>query len=464
MVIDNLLNSNALSVNGNILNNATSSDGSVVSTATVDPTAVSAETSPSVFDPDAAGDSSSGTLTPSTTTPSLFSGYVVPQRLLRRQATASTTSSSARSAESASSTSRSTTNYLGAVMASANLTVGGLLTASPSATPSATGGGGGGGTSQSLAMIILYAITGLVVCLFVVVIASGALRAWRHPERYGPRAMAEGRGGGRGNGDGGEQTRTRGLTRAILDTFPVVRFGGGGGEERTGRDEEEGVEGASKAREGEEDVELTVLPVAAPVQRSSTALEGEEEQLADDARRGRSDSRSSVGRESFHSAVSAPLQNRPSVVSLSSGDALMAATTAAPLSRPPPALTLPPPIPSTSSSSPPSTSPPRSLTTATDSSVDLSPPLGAVQATGAGVAAAGGADEAESCPICFTEFEAGDELRVLPCDARHIFHVPCIDPVRLLFLIVLLSRRDFQRNWSQSSFATSVESDFLNEY
>ena len=45
-----------------------------------------------------------------------------------------------------------------------------------------------------------------------------AIRAIRHPERYGPRARY-------GDGEGGLQSRARGLTRAILDTFPVVKFG-----------------------------------------------------------------------------------------------------------------------------------------------------------------------------------------------------------------------------------------------
>jgi hypothetical protein len=83
--------------------------------------------------------------------------------------------------------------------------------------------------------IILYAITGCVSALFCAVIISGvcyllqllilidlmivqAIRAIRHPERYGPRMV---------NGDipGGSQSRARGLGRAILDTFPIVTFG-----------------------------------------------------------------------------------------------------------------------------------------------------------------------------------------------------------------------------------------------
>lgn len=57
--------------------------------------------------------------------------------------------------------------------------------------------------------------------LFCVVILSGAIRAIRHPERYGPRS-----GDPSVHGPGGApQTRAAGLTRAILDTFPVVKFG-----------------------------------------------------------------------------------------------------------------------------------------------------------------------------------------------------------------------------------------------
>ncbi|KAL4078374.1 hypothetical protein V8B97DRAFT_2021461 [Scleroderma yunnanense] len=67
--------------------------------------------------------------------------------------------------------------------------------------------------------IILYAITGCVSALFCLVIISGAIRAIRHPERYGPRMPDHG-----GVGNPG-QSRARGLGRAILDTFPVVKFG-----------------------------------------------------------------------------------------------------------------------------------------------------------------------------------------------------------------------------------------------
>jgi len=75
-------------------------------------------------------------------------------------------------------------------------------------------------------MIILYAITGFVSLLFCIVILTGAIRAFRHPERYGPRQYNPDVDGPDGQG----QSRAAGITRAILDTFPVVKFG------RTGPD------------------------------------------------------------------------------------------------------------------------------------------------------------------------------------------------------------------------------------
>lgn len=69
--------------------------------------------------------------------------------------------------------------------------------------------------STAVAMIILYTITGVITALFLVIIVTGAVRAHRHPERYGPRAII-----GRPR-----QSRARGIGRAILDGIPIVKFG-----------------------------------------------------------------------------------------------------------------------------------------------------------------------------------------------------------------------------------------------
>ncbi|KAI1135894.1 hypothetical protein F5Y05DRAFT_393765 [Hypoxylon sp. FL0543] len=73
-----------------------------------------------------------------------------------------------------------------------------------------------GGTNSAVAMSILYSITGLITLLFLIIIATGAIRAHRHPERYGPRASYGGR---------PRQSRARGLARAVLETLPIVKFG-----------------------------------------------------------------------------------------------------------------------------------------------------------------------------------------------------------------------------------------------
>jgi len=72
-----------------------------------------------------------------------------------------------------------------------------------------------GSPSTAVAMIILYSITGLITALFLVIIVAGAIRAHRHPERYGPRQVL-----GRAR-----QSRAKGIARAMLDTLPIVKFG-----------------------------------------------------------------------------------------------------------------------------------------------------------------------------------------------------------------------------------------------
>ena len=34
----------------------------------------------------------------------------------------------------------------------------------------------------------------------------------------------------------------------------------------------------------------------------------------------------------------------------------------------------------------------------------------------------------ETCPICIVDFEEGDDVRVLPCEGKHVFHQACVDP------------------------------------
>ena len=80
-----------------------------------------------------------------------------------------------------------------------------------------SGGGNvlGRSPTTAVAMIILYSITGIITALFLIIIVVGAIRAHRHPERYGPR-RATGR---------QRQSRARGIARAMLETLPIVKFG-----------------------------------------------------------------------------------------------------------------------------------------------------------------------------------------------------------------------------------------------
>jgi hypothetical protein len=60
--------------------------------------------------------------------------------------------------------------------------------------------------TTAVAMIILYSITGIITALFLGIIITGAVRAHRNPERYGPRNVV-----GRPR-----QSRARGIARAML--------------------------------------------------------------------------------------------------------------------------------------------------------------------------------------------------------------------------------------------------------
>ncbi|KAG6025027.1 hypothetical protein E4U41_001625 [Claviceps citrina] len=79
-----------------------------------------------------------------------------------------------------------------------------------------SGSNDGGSNNSAVAMSILYSITGIITLLFVIIIATGAVRAHRYPERYGPQG---------GYGGRPRQSRAKGLARAVLDTIPIVKFG-----------------------------------------------------------------------------------------------------------------------------------------------------------------------------------------------------------------------------------------------
>ncbi|KAJ9270117.1 hypothetical protein DTO212C5_3856 [Paecilomyces variotii] len=126
------------------------------------------------------------------------------------------------------------------------------------AQPSGGSGDNGDTGSPNNAMIILYSITGVITALFLCIIITGAVRAHRHPERYGPRRTA-----GRPR-----QSRARGIARAMLETIPIVKFGdpydasdpAKADIEMASGSEEEGGDAAPEGRKsasGQEAIEMT---------------------------------------------------------------------------------------------------------------------------------------------------------------------------------------------------------------
>jgi len=208
------------------------------------------------------------------------------------------------------------------------------------------------------------------------VIISGAVRAIRHPERYGPRRHIGGR-------DGVGQSRARGLTRAILDTFPVVKFGGateshgirdaadalGHTKDVESRPDSRGPRDSSMGELEVMDVPLeTIEPGKIPEQRMSVASHLDTGGLADVV----------DGAEDA--------QPRASGSRLSGTPSLLAKIT--------------------------------------EGSSELRRPLAPLEQDDVVPAAIG----RETCPICIVDFEEGDDLRLLPCEGKHKFHQECVDP------------------------------------
>ncbi|KAL8820067.1 MAG: hypothetical protein Q9223_001645 [Gallowayella weberi] len=137
------------------------------------------------------------------------------------------------------------------------------------------GGGGGGGIlgkspTTAVAMIILYSITGIITALFLIIIIVGAIRAHRHPERYGPRNI-HGR---------PRQSRAKGIARAMLETIPIVKFG-----------DNDGTKAAEPAVNSERDIEMapsqTAPETSSQAQRhtsgTTSAIPGEQSEASNDA-------------------------------------------------------------------------------------------------------------------------------------------------------------------------------------
>ncbi|KAI9828947.1 MAG: hypothetical protein M1819_006446 [Sarea resinae] len=124
-----------------------------------------------------------------------------------------------------------------------------------------------GAPTTAVAMIILYSITGVITATFLTIIVTGAVRAHRHPERYGPRNV---RGRPR-------QSRARGIARAMLETLPIVKFGEREEDKSRAADVELGSsEAARDADQGAEVIEGRAPVEAAGVSQDRHATEGGE--------------------------------------------------------------------------------------------------------------------------------------------------------------------------------------------
>ncbi|KAG6897892.1 hypothetical protein C0992_009376 [Termitomyces sp. T32_za158] len=191
-----------------------------------------------------------------------------------------------------------------------------------------------------------------------------AVRAIRHPERYGPRA--------RGRGTVG-QSRARGLTRAILDTFPVVKFGG------------DSMAPSSSAELGSQHTPVKIVDQLG--QSNSSNVESKELRIVRFDKRDTPQPKAPMEIEANQSISDVEHQR-------------------------------------TLADSSPSESGPGSAMMS-----------GLILREGfSGGVARGSKDVVpasigrETCPICIMDFEEGDDLRVLPCEGKHRFHKTCVDP------------------------------------
>ncbi|KAF9227339.1 hypothetical protein BS17DRAFT_694766 [Gyrodon lividus] len=231
----------------------------------------------------------------------------------------------------------------------------------------------GDSKETGLAMIILYAITGCVSALFCVVIVSGAIRAIRHPERYG-RRLADPTLGGSGVI---AQSRARGLGRAILDTFPIVKFGSTEDDPALSR---------------QKDIE------SSPVETESTCVTLQPDAVElEEITRGSTEEHRAHKPEPQEGEVS-PRRN---TVDLDVGENRPVAGTSRPNSLPF----------ARSRVSTAHDGAPHSPTSACGGDTLMPDSIGR-----------------ETCPICIVDFEEGDDLRVLPCEGKHRFHQACVDP------------------------------------
>lgn len=221
----------------------------------------------------------------------------------------------------------------------------------------------------------------------------------RHPERYGPRP-ADPTMGEYGQG----QSRARGITRAILDTFPVIRYsrspmdqpGSGfarGGASSKPLDAESGISDSF-------DHSIEMGSLSTPAAINAAALGGGAAATGAAARTDEPRRSGNTRSSSDDSHVPSSPGAGPSRLSQDRSDAHN--TNGQQISEVPAEgglTTLAAPIPRA-----------RNTNANADNTNIIPDSIGR-----------------ETCPICIVDFEEGDDLRVLPCEGKHVFHQECVD-------------------------------------
>lgn len=207
-----------------------------------------------------------------------------------------------------------------------------------------------------------------------------AIRAIRHPDRYGPRARL-------GEDGGPPQSRARGITRAILDTFPIVKFGTS--QERSDNHGSGNVlDKAYNTRDPEANIQMGDMT---PMNGKYLPTESSENRHSAEP----SGSGAGISLPTSVSQNELPLDAELHVhpQSSSSGGRVPADTQGgAGVAAPGPS--------------------------------DISSIVTGLQREDMVPASIG----RETCPICIVDFEKGDDIRVLPCEGKHCFHQECVDP------------------------------------
>jgi hypothetical protein len=140
-------------------------------------------------------------------------------------------------------------------------------------------------SGPTVAMAILYSITGIIAAIFLFVIISGAIRAHKHPERYGLPPI----GGNPDNNVNGESfgnsnsvyaNRAKGLARAVLDSIPLVTFRVNNNNNNDNRSDGDTAKLEAPATIKDDSIQLDTIPPIDAKSRNITTNDDDDDQQA----------------------------------------------------------------------------------------------------------------------------------------------------------------------------------------